>query len=98
LDLSQAGLADYFTLVYKAGIGARMKPAPDMFQQAQRALQLSAAQILHVGDHPHSDVLGARLQGFRTAWLNEPQNTLPSLSLLPDVELHQLAELADLLL
>ena len=35
LDLAQAGLADYFTLVCKAGAGARMKPAPDMFRQVQ---------------------------------------------------------------
>lgn len=38
LDLVQAGLADYFTLVCKAGAGARMKPAPDMFVQVQQAL------------------------------------------------------------
>ena len=36
LDLVQAGLADYFTLVCKAGAGARMKPAPDMFVQVQQ--------------------------------------------------------------
>lgn len=98
LDLAQAGLSDYFTLVCKAGVGARMKPAPDMFVQAQRALGLPAGEILHVGDHPETDVLGARLHGFKAAWLNERQQPWQQLQLLPDVELSALGELADLLL
>lgn len=96
LDLAQAGLNDYFTLVCKAGPGARMKPAPDMFLQAQAALKLPPDRILHVGDHPETDVMGARLHGFRAAWLNERGQ--PPLQLLPDVELGALGELADLLL
>ncbi|WP_421291776.1 HAD-IA family hydrolase [Aeromonas taiwanensis] len=98
LDLVQAGLADYFTLVCKAGAGTRMKPAPDMFMQVQAALGLAPGRILHVGDHPETDVLGARLHGFRAAWLNERGQSWQSLSLLPDVELGALHELAGLLL
>ncbi|MGY6039273.1 HAD-IA family hydrolase [Aeromonas sp. AE23HZ002T15] len=98
LDLAQAGLADYFTLVCKAGLGARMKPAPDMFLAVQAALRLPPDRILHVGDHPESDVLGARLHGFRAAWLNETGQSARSLRLLPDVELSRLSELAELLL
>ena len=98
LDLEQAGLAGYFTLVCKAGAGARMKPAPDMFVQVQEALGLAPGRILHVGDHPVTDVLGARLHGFRAAWLNESGQSWQSLSLLPDVELGQLQDLATLLL
>ena len=98
LDLTQAGLSDYFTLVCKAGAGARMKPAPDMFVQVQAALKLAPEQILHVGDHPETDVLGARLHGFRAAWLNDRQQPWQKLQLLPDVELSALGELAELLL
>ncbi|MGY3902478.1 HAD-IA family hydrolase [Aeromonas lusitana] len=98
LDLAQAGLSDYFTLVCKAGMGARMKPAPDMFLQAQAALKLPPDRILHVGDHPETDVLGARLHGFRAAWLNEHAAPWSSLQQLPDVELSHLSELAELLL
>ncbi|MEL3928313.1 HAD-IA family hydrolase [Aeromonas enteropelogenes] len=98
LDLAQAGLADYFTLVCKAGEGARMKPAPDMFRLVQESLGLAPEQILHVGDHPETDVLGARLHGFRAAWLNERQQPWWQLKLLPDVELATLDELGELLL
>ncbi|MGL5598118.1 MAG: HAD-IA family hydrolase [Aeromonas sp.] len=118
LDLVQAGLDGYFTHVYKAGVGAKMKPAPDMFEQAKTDLKLPGAQILHVGDHPKTDVWGARLHGFRAGWLNnQPRSCKPSsqqspqpssqpswqqsqqqLTLLPDVELATLGELAQLLL
>lgn len=98
LDLAQAGLADYFTLVCKAGEGARMKPAPDMFRLVQESLGLAPEQILHVGDHPETDVLGARLHGFRAAWLNERQQPWRQLKLLPDVELATLEELGELML
>ena len=56
------------------------------------------SRILHVGDHPETDVLGAGLHGFRAAWLNDRGQPWQSLSLLPDVELGALSELADLLL
>ncbi|MGN5290282.1 HAD-IA family hydrolase [Aeromonas sp. 11P] len=98
LDLVQARLDCYFTLVCKAGAGARMKPAPDMFEQTRSALKLPAERILHVGDHPETDVLGARLHGFRAAWLNERQQPWQQLQLLPDVELTALEDLAELLL
>ena len=44
------------------------------------------------------ELLGARLHGFRAAWLNERQLPWQSLQLLPDVELATLDELAGLLL
>lgn len=98
LDLAQAGLSDYFTLVCKAGAGARMKPASDMFVQTQQALGLAPGRILHLGDDPETDVLGARLHGFRAAWLNDSNQPRQRLKLLPDVELGALGELAELLL
>ena len=75
-----------------------MKPGPDMVVQGQAALKLEPARILRVGDHPVTDVLGARLYGFRAAWLNDRQRSWRQLPLLPDVELNGLGELADLLL
>jgi FMN phosphatase YigB (HAD superfamily) len=69
-----------------------------MIEQTRRALKLPPEQILHVGDHPETDVLGARLHGFRAAWLNERQQPWHSVQLLPDVEINGLEELAGLLL
>ena len=43
-------------------------------------------------------MLGARLHGFKAAWLNERDQPWRELQLLPDVELTALGELAELLL
>ncbi|MCS3461565.1 HAD-IA family hydrolase [Aeromonas sp. BIGb0445] len=98
LDLVRAGLDGYFQGVYKAGEGQRMKPAPDLFVQAATELGLAPAEILHVGDHERSDVLGARLHGYRAAWLNQGGGDWRRLSQLPDLMLNRLDELGPLLL
>ena len=74
-----------------------MKPAPDMFVQVQEALGLAPAASFMWGS-PGDRRAGARLHGFRAAWLNESGQSWQSLSLLPDVELGQLQDLATLLL
>ncbi|MBZ6072719.1 HAD-IA family hydrolase [Aeromonas schubertii] len=96
LDLEWAGLAHYFRHVHQAGNGRRMKPFPDLFELALGDLGLPASRVLHVGDHPVTDLLGARRHGLRTAWLND--RGLPRPAQLPDVEIGHLSELADLLL
>jgi putative hydrolase of the HAD superfamily len=45
-----------------------------------------------------TDVLGPGCTAFKAAWLNESGQSWQSLSLLPDVELGQLQDLATLLL
>lgn len=95
LDLEWAGLAGYFRHVFRAGDGLRMKPHADLFSAALTALALPASQVLHVGDHPRTDLLGGRQHGLRVAWLNSEQQPLPTQ--LPDVELGSLAELSFLL-
>lgn len=98
LDLQQAGLSHYFSAVYKAGGGYRMKPCGDMFMALLRQQGLAPQDVLHIGDHPITDVQGARLHGFRAAWLNDRQQSSHCLTQLPDVELAHLTELTDLLL
>ncbi|MGL5949039.1 MAG: HAD-IA family hydrolase [Aeromonas sp.] len=96
VDLAAIGLAGYFTAVFKASLAWPMKPAPAMFSAAAAAVNLAPAQILHIGDHPLTDVAGAKAAGFRAAWLSPRAAPLPAL--LPDVRITQLAELADVLL
>lgn len=96
LDLEWAGLAGYFRHVHRAGEGRRMKPEADLFALALADLSLPPQQVLHVGDHPITDLLGARRHGLRCAWLNERGLARPAQ--LPDVELSRLAELGPLLL
>jgi 2-haloalkanoic acid dehalogenase type II len=80
------------------------KPAPEPFAAALQIMQCQPSQVLHVGDHPHHDVIGAEKMGMQTAWMNrnrqswtealaqhsiEPENT----KIRPNIEVSNLKEL-----
>jgi len=90
-DLKHMGLASYFQFALRAGPDGRMKPYPDLFERAASRLQLPLGQILHIGDHVHSDVLGALQSGAMAAWFNP--NGHPTPAVLPHLELTQLHDL-----
>ena len=54
----------------------------------------SAAETLHVGDHPLFDVHGARDAGLRTAWVNRNGGEWPGEYAVPDLEVCHVGELA----
>ncbi|WP_348728277.1 5-amino-6-(5-phospho-D-ribitylamino)uracil phosphatase YigB [Rheinheimera texasensis] len=96
-DIQRMGIASYFQFALRAGPDGRMKPYPDLFQHAAKRLELEPGQILHIGDHVRSDVLGALNAGCQAAWLNpanspQPQTANPPL-VLPHLELSDLAQL-----
>lgn len=100
VDLDRVGLAPYFQHVFKAGDGIRMKPYPDLFQQAESALGIAGQHILHVGDHLTSDVAGAINNGFQAVWFNNTGKSLNNLAQvlnIPDIEITDLDELISLL-
>lgn len=99
VDVHNIGLGSCFSAVFQAGIDGAAKPDPDLFKRAQHYLKLEPHQILHVGDHLVSDVLGAKYSGFQTCWLNTQQCTLRhcvSACLLPDLEINHLPSLRQL--
>jgi len=98
-DPSRIGLADYFQLVLQAGPDGKAKPSSDMFQLALNHLQLPASAILHIGDHPVTDVYGAWSSGFSSCWFNDQNITLrhtPKARVLPNIEIEELADLVSL--
>ncbi|MEF1312072.1 5-amino-6-(5-phospho-D-ribitylamino)uracil phosphatase YigB [Vibrio mytili] len=100
VDVDKIGLAPYFQCVLKAGPDGLAKPAVDMFDKAQRFLNLPAENILHVGDHLLTDVHGAKRAGYAACWLNDVNinvNQHPKTRTLPDVEIRSLQTLLDLL-
>jgi HAD superfamily hydrolase (TIGR01509 family) len=48
--LSRFGFLPYLDIVVSRNEAARMKPSPDMLNEAKRQLALSSSQILYVGD------------------------------------------------
>lgn len=99
VDVEKIGLADYFSVVLKAGPDGYAKPHRQLFDKAQQHLAVAAENILHVGDHLISDVLGAKQSGLQACWFNDQQVDIyraPKARILPDVEVNQLHQLLQL--
>ena len=73
-DIKAVGIAPYFKASISAqefGVG---KPDARIFHAAAGALDVDPAHVLHIGDDPGLDVLGALNAGMQTVWLNRPAN------------------------
>jgi FMN phosphatase YigB (HAD superfamily) len=77
LDLH--GLGGTFELLVSSEI-ERSKASGGSFSQMMSTFGCSANNILHIGDHPHSDVDVPRAMGLRTCWV--PQARLNRYELL----------------
>ncbi|BAJ03805.1 HAD-IA family hydrolase [Shewanella violacea] len=100
VDADKIGLGDVLSFVLHPGKGTRMKPYADMFNIACRRLDIPLASLLHVGDSHGSDVMGARMAGCQSVWLNPSfgrDKTLRFGRLLPHVEIENIHELQGLL-
>lgn len=95
-DLARTGVAAHFHCAVAArevGVG---KPDPRIFHAAASRLGVATGELLHVGDDPELDVLGARRAGLRTAWVNRAGKPWPeALGAAPDLTVHDLGELVD---
>lgn len=94
-DLARIGLVDHFRFQLGAREHGAAKPDPGIFHAACERLGVAPQHVLHVGDDPEMDVLGARRAGLRTAWLNRNDATWNHPHDLPDLVVRDLAELAD---
>lgn len=72
-DVHRVGLGEFFVGSFSArdvGVG---KPDARIFHAAAQRLDTSPEDILHVGDDPALDVVGASLAGMQTVWVNRSQ-------------------------
>jgi len=100
VDIIQCGLAPYFEFAIRPSQTTPMKPASDLFLQAEERLELSGSDILYVGDHPVSDIVGSGQMGWQNAWLNSkniPLDHYKKPLLLPTFEVNKITELSQLL-
>lgn len=94
-DVYKTDAGEYFDFAFLAEDVGASKPAPDMFEAALAATGVTPEQVLHVGDNPEHDVLGALEVGMRTVWVNarnapwqherRPCATIKTLSELPGI-------------
>lgn len=76
-DIERIGIKAYF----RAGINAQEfgigKPDPRIFHAAAGAVDTDPAHVLHIGDDPRLDVLGALNAGMQAVWLNRTDAAWP---------------------
>jgi len=95
-DLQRIGIHTHFTHHICARDTGTAKPDPRIFLAAAELLGVPPAAILHVGDDPEMDMLGARDAGLRTAWINRSGLPWPTaLGPPPELDLRDMTALAD---
>jgi len=94
-DLNCIGIGEHFVFQIGAREHGSAKPDASIFLSACRRLGLAPAQVLHVGDDPQLDVLGAHRAGMRSAWINRGDARWPEAGVRPDFIFRDLVELAD---
>ena len=96
-DLERIGIRDLFDGVVSAAMAGVAKPESAIFEMAVAAGGASAAETLHVGDHPLHDVHGARDAGLKALWVNRNGDEWPDEYPRPDGEVRHVGELHALL-
>ena len=69
-DVARVGIGAHFSASLSAHLFGVGKPDVRIFQAAAQAVGVTPDELLHVGDDPALDVLGALDAGMQTVWLN----------------------------
>ncbi|MDN7426097.1 HAD family hydrolase [Burkholderia sp. AU45388] len=68
-DLRLTGGGEFFRTTLSARAFGFAKPEPEIFHAAADALGVRPAELLHVGDDFHLDIVGAVNAGLQAAWV-----------------------------
>jgi putative hydrolase of the HAD superfamily len=93
-DLERIGLRDMFAHTVSARDVGIAKPDIGIFHHACARLGVAPGEVLHVGDDPVLDIVGARAAGLRTVWLNR-RDAVWNHGAPPDLIVSDLGTLAD---
>ncbi len=92
-DLQRCGLGDLFDGHVTAAAAGAAKPDARIFSVLWRLAGVSAAEVLHIGDDPLADVVGARQAGMQAVWLNREARRWPDEFAPPTRTISTLAEI-----
>ena len=94
-DIHHIGIGEYFDFFLTSAQVGKAKPHPDIFATALDHAECLPGEMVHVGDDPVTDILGAANLGIRTVWVNildrqwqgdhAPDAEITSLDQLPGV-------------
>lgn len=77
-DLQRCGIDHWFAGHITAISAGAAKPDMRIFRRLVAQAGVEAAQVLHIGDDPLLDVVGAMQAGLQAAWLNRNNKTWPA--------------------
>jgi putative hydrolase of the HAD superfamily len=77
-DLERCGIAHWFEGHITAISAGAAKPDIRIFTRLLEAAGVQAGEVLHIGDDPHLDVIGATQAGMQAAWLNRDAKSWPA--------------------
>lgn len=92
-DLKRCGIAHLFEGHITAIAAGAAKPDARIFTRLLEVSGVVAAQVLHIGDDPHADVVGAMQAGLQAAWLNRDAKEWPPQFAPPSRTISTLAEI-----
>lgn len=94
-DLTRIGIDRHFVFLLGAHEHGVAKPDASIFHAACERLGVAPGEVLHVGDDPRLDVLGAQRAGLRAAWINRKAAPWPEPDGKPDYVVSDLGELVE---
>lgn len=92
-NLKMCGIGEYFEGHVTAIAAGAAKPDARIFAELVRLAGVSAGNVLHVGDDPWADVVGAARAGMQTIWLNRTGREWPAQYLPPTRTVVSLVEI-----
>jgi putative hydrolase of the HAD superfamily len=92
-DLVRCGIAHLFEGHITAITAGAPKPDARIFSRLSDMAGVTAQQVLHIGDDPHADVVGAMQAGMQAAWLNRAARAWPTQLPPPPRTISTLAEI-----
>jgi putative hydrolase of the HAD superfamily len=93
-DLARCGIADLFEGHITASAAGAAKPDARIFAALIEKARVDASQVLHIGDDPLTDVVGATRAGMQAVWLNRDAKRWPEGLARPPRTISTLAEIS----
>jgi FMN hydrolase / 5-amino-6-(5-phospho-D-ribitylamino)uracil phosphatase len=92
-DLQRCGIADLFSGHVTARAAGAAKPDARIFARLAALAGVEPHQVLHIGDDPLADVVGATQAGMQSVWLNREARQWPAQFAPPARTITTLAEI-----
>ncbi len=96
-DLERCGIADLFAGHVTARAAGFAKPDARIFARLADMAGVEPARVLHIGDDPSADVVGATQAGMQAVWLNRGAREWPEGFAAPPRTISTLAEIISVL-